>query len=218
MPLYIIVTSGPTREYFDPIRFLSNPSTGKMGYYIAKAAIQNSHKVVFISGTVSPEHARVQGAKNISVISTQDMLNAVLSKIREKCVLLMSAAPADFKPAKMSKKKLKKVKENSLSLVRNPDILLTVHSELKKRKIKQIYLAGFAAETHKGRSFALKKLKDKHLDIIFLNDLSRKDSGFGKDTSMLTLFRKDGSWEKWKTETKEKLGHKIIQEIEKKII
>ena len=93
----IIVTSGPTREYLDPIRFLSNPSTGKMGYFIAKAGINRGIKVSYICGPVSSQYQSVNKAKNISIISTKDMLRSVLNEVEDSCILIMAAAPADYR-------------------------------------------------------------------------------------------------------------------------
>ena len=215
MSLNIIVTSSSTREFFDPIRYLSNPATGKMGYYIARAAINHGHKVTFISGPANPEYSNVDEAKNISIISTDDMMKAVLKELKDGFVLIMAAAPADFKPETTVNKKIKKTETSSLTLVPNPDILLTVAEYAIKKKWKKLFVVGFAAETHDIENYALKKLKDKNLDIIFLNDLTKRDSGFGKDTNQLTVFRKNGERSKWKTDSKEKLGYKIICEIEK---
>ena len=215
MSLHIVVTSSSTREFFDPIRYLSNPATGKMGYYIAKAAINHGHDVTFISGPANPEYATVEEAKNIPIISTDDMMQAVLGELKDGSVLIMAAAPADFRPEKTFDKKIKKTETNSLTLVPNPDILLTVSEHLIQKRWNKLFVVGFAAETHDAEHYALKKLKDKNLDIIFLNDLTQKDSGFGKDTNQLTVFRRSGETSKWKTDSKEKLGYKIICEIEK---
>ena len=209
----VIVTSGPTREFFDPIRYLSNPSTGKMGYFIAKAALELGYEVVLISGPVLPPYDSVEGAKNISVTSTQDMLNAVLKEIRSNSILVMAAAPADFKSEKVSMQKLKKGVTKILRLYPNKDILEEVNLRSKKRKFENLTLVGFAAETHNLKEYALKKLKSKNLDMIFLNDLSKKNSGFQVDTNELTVFRRDGTNERWPLSSKKNLGEKIMAEI-----
>ena len=210
----VVVTSGPTREFFDPIRYFSNPSTGKMGYFIARSAVKLGYKVSFISGPVLPPYNSVEEAKNISVVSTQDMLEAVLKEIRSNSILIMAAAPADFKPEKIFHKKLKKQKTKTLRLIRNKDILREAYRSAQKRKFKKLTLVGFAAETHKGKENARKKLSSKNLDIIFLNDLSKKHSGFGVDTNRIRVFRKDGSSQKWPLLSKKDLGGKIMAEIE----
>lgn len=208
----IIITSGPTREFFDPIRFLSNPSTGKMGYSIAKAGINQGYNVAYICGPVYAPYNKVKHANNINVVSTQDMLAAVISQLRDNCVLVMAAAPADYRPAVRSKWKLKKTESPSLELIPNPDILKTVGNYAKEHNIN-VFLVGFAAETHNVDTYAKTKLKEKNLDLIILNDLSRSDSGFGVDTNFLTIYEKDGNIEAWPVYGKERLGYMIIHKI-----
>ncbi|MCS6984658.1 MAG: phosphopantothenoylcysteine decarboxylase [Leptospiraceae bacterium] len=209
----IVVTSGPTREFIDPIRFISNPSTGKMGYHIAKAAVARGYEVVYIVGPGDPQYCDVVGAKTKRVISTEDMLKEVLRSLKKQAILIMAAAPADYRPEKRSPVKLKKTESPELKLIPNPDILKTINEKGLKDKLG-LFLVGFAAETHNGENYALKKLEEKNLDIIFLNDLSRKDSGFAVETNQLTLFTREGRKEKWKTDSKEKLGEKIISTLE----
>lgn len=213
--LNLIVTSGPTREFIDPIRFLSNPSTGRMGYYIARAGVNKGYRVTYITGPVSVRYRKVEGAKkNIDVISTQDMLDAVLENIKSDSVLIMAAAPADYRPVETYDHKIKKKDVPAIELIPNPDILKTVHSHIVEKKLNKIHLIGFAAETNDIENYAKDKLQKKSLDMIFLNDLTKKDSGFGTDTNQLTVFRNDGTSEKWKSEPKERLGYKIIEETE----
>ncbi|RME91027.1 MAG: phosphopantothenoylcysteine decarboxylase [Candidatus Hydrogenedentota bacterium] len=210
----IVVTSGPTREFIDPIRYISNPSTGKMGYYIAKAAVNSGFPVTYIAGPVDSEFAKVDEATNISVLSTQDMLDAVLKSITNNCVLIMAAAPADYRPAKRYEVKMKKTDSPDIHLVPNPDILQTVNLYRDAKGIRNLHLIGFAAETHDTDKYALEKLQKKNLDMIFLNDLTRKDSGFGVNTNQLTVFYRNGKKEVWPPMAKEKLGYQIIREIE----
>lgn len=211
----IIVTSGPTREFIDTIRFLSNPSTGRMGYYIAKAGINVGYEVTYIHGPVPAHFSKVQGAKNIEVISTVDMLNAVIENIQPNTILIMAAAPADYRPEKKFQYKLKKKENPEIKFIPNPDILNTVHDLIEEKKIPNVYLIGFAAEIQNALEYAISKLERKHLDMIFLNDLGKPDSGFGVDTNELTVIHKNKSFEKWESDTKEKLGYRIINEIEK---
>ena len=211
----VVVTSGPTREFFDPIRYLSNPSTGKMGYFIAKAAFDMDYKVVFISGPVLPPYNFVKGAKNVSVVSTQDMQNAVLKEVGSDSVLIMAAAPADFKPERRSPQKLKKKETKTLRLYPNKDILEEVNKMSREKRLENLTLIGFAAETHNLKEYSLKKLESKNLDIIFLNDLSKENSGFQVDTNQLRVFRKDGTNEKWPLSSKKDLGRKIMAEIKR---
>ena len=134
------------------------------------------------------------------------MLNAVLDELESQCALVMAAAPADFRPKQSFDKKLKKKETKNISLVLNPDILEEVNRVLSEQKIEPFFLIGFAAETHEVEDHALKKLKEKNLDIIFLNDLSRKNSGFGVSTNQLTVFRKDLVKSVWETDSKKKPG------------
>jgi len=211
----IVVTSGPTREFIDTIRFLSNPSTGRMGYYIAKAGVNLGFNVTYIHGPVPARFSNVDDAENISVISTVDMLNEVINRIEPFTILIMAAAPADYRPEKKFDHKLKKKENPEIKFIPNPDILQTVHELIEKNKTPDVLLIGFAAEIQNALEYATSKLERKHLDMIFLNDLSKSDSGFGVDTNELTVIHKDKSYEKWSTESKEKLGYRIINEIEK---
>lgn len=206
----VVVTSGPTREFFDPIRFLSNPSTGRMGHSIAKAAVRRDlFDVVFVSGPVMPEFAAVGGAQNISVVSTEDMLAAVTAALVPGGILIMAAAPADYRPAARSPVKIKKTENPQISLVPNPDIL----KEMARRnsdRVPRALLIGFAAETHETEKYALGKLRDKQLDMIFLNDVSREGAGFASATNEFTVFYRDGRRLELANAVKEELGEKII--------
>lgn len=206
----LVVTSGPTREFFDPIRFLSNPSTGRMGHSIAAAAVRRDlFDVVFISGPVMPDFATVEGAHNVSVISTNDMLAAVADALQPGGILVMAAAPADYRPAVKSPVKIKKTENPQISLVPNPDILKEMarrNNEISPRAL----LIGFAAETHETEKYALGKLRDKQLDMIFLNDVSRQGAGFASATNEFTVFYRDGRRLELANAVKEELGEKII--------
>ncbi|MBV6493365.1 MAG: Coenzyme A biosynthesis bifunctional protein CoaBC [Turneriella sp.] len=207
----IVVTSGPTREFFDPIRFLSNPSTGRMGHAIANAAVAyGGFGVVFISGPVDPEFAKVEGAKNIQVISTEDMLAAVDAHLGPGDILVMAAAPADYKPAVRSSIKIKKTENPRIDLVPNPDILKKM-AQKNVSIVPPATLVGFAAETHDTEKYARDKLKDKSLDMIFLNDVSKSGAGFASATNELTAFLKNGERLEFSKATKEELGKKIIE-------
>lgn len=209
-----IVTSGPTREFFDPIRFLSNPSTGKMGFSIATAAVQKGYKVTYISGPIAQRYRSVEHALNIRVTSTRDMLAAVSEQLTSNSVLIMAAAPADYRPEFYSEKKIKKGESGQLRLIPNPDILKSMAAKRLERKFKSCFLVGFAAETDDGHTYAQRKLVEKNLDLIFLNNLRNEQSGFGVNTNILTVFRADGSSELWEMASKEFLGEKIIKEVE----
>ncbi len=209
-----IVTSGPTREFVDPIRYLSNPSTGRMGYFIARAAVNQGYKVVYICGPVNSHFRTVPSAKNVQITSTLDLLSAVQEEMRDDVVLVMAAAPADYRPEKKYNHKLKKSDAPIIKLIPNPDILKTIGEHVSDKKMQRVKLVGFAAETHNVEKFARKKLIDKGLDMIFLNDVSAPKAGFGTDDNKLTVFFKDGRDEEWPHDSKERLGYRIVEQIE----
>jgi len=211
----LVVTSGPTREFIDTIRFLSNPSTGRMGYYIAHAGVNLGYDVTYIHGPVPYKFRAVHDAQNVEVISTIDMMNTVLHRIEENTILIMAAAPADYRPEKKFDHKLKKKENPEIKFIPNPDILMSVNEKIKKENISNVILIGFAAEIENAHEYAVSKLIRKDLDMIFLNDLSQPNSGFGVETNELTVIHRDESFEKWSTDSKEKLGYRILHEIEK---
>ena len=182
----IVVTAGPTREPLDPVRFLSNRSTGKMGFAIAEAAAVRGLQVVLVSGpTVLPSP---MGVERIDVTTAVEMLEAVKRQVQDADVLIMSAAVSDWRPAAYSSEKLKKsAMSGTLELVRNPDIL----RELAAGKGCRLHVE-FAAETEDLVSEASRKLSDKKLDMIVANDVSASDAGFGVDTNRVTFVTSDG--------------------------
>lgn len=197
-----VITAGPTREYLDPVRFLSNPSTGKMGFAVAKAAAEKGYEVILIAGPVSLKTPK--GVKRIDVVSARDMLSAVKSAITSDSVIISTAAIADWRPAKCARQKLKKGEmSDTLKLVRNPDILKTVNG---CRKV------GFAAETNAVESEARRKCRAKHLEFIVANDVTQPGCGFGTDTNRVMFLRKDGSIEKLPLMSKLAVARRIIRE------
>ena len=183
----IVVTAGPTREALDPVRYLTNHSSGKMGYAIARQAASRGADVVLISG---PSNQTVPGGVQfVPVTSAQDMFAAVQRHYADADAVIKAAAVADYRPKTVAAQKIKKTDGDFvLELERNPDIL----AWLGAHKTGQI-LVGFAAETNDVQQNALGKLQRKHLDFIAANDVTDPDSGFGKDTNRLTLYGTDGS-------------------------
>jgi phosphopantothenoylcysteine decarboxylase/phosphopantothenate--cysteine ligase len=176
----ILVTAGPTREYLDPVRFISNRSSGKMGYAIARAAYRRGAEVTLISG-----HSALNQPKGINFISVDtaaDMLNAVNKEINLSTVLIMSAAVSDFMPAEKSKEKIEKSGKLLLRLNPTTDII----SEVAKKR-KKPFIIGFAAETDRRIERAKKKLKEKNMDMIIFNDVTQKGSGFDVDTNKVVI-------------------------------
>ncbi len=180
----VIVTAGPTREYLDPVRFISNRSSGRMGYAIADAAVRRGADVTLISGhsSLNPPN----GVNFISVETTADMLDAVNKELNLSTVLIMSAAVSDFMPAKKSKKKIEKSGKLLLRLNQTPDIL----SEIGKRRNKP-FIIGFAAETGERIERAEKKLKEKNMDMIIFNNITEAGSGFDVETNRVVIIDKE---------------------------
>lgn len=204
----VLVTAGPTREFLDPVRFVSNRSSGKMGYELAAEALRRGAEVVLISGPtqlVSPRrvsHHRVQTA--------QEMDKAVQKHFPDADILIMAAAVSDFKFSRRSVKKVKKAEfPEGLSLVPTEDILL----RLSREKKKQI-LIGFAAETENVERNALAKLKKKSLDMIVANDVLEEGIGFESDDNRVSLFFPDGRVVRSEKASKLEISRIILNEIE----
>ena len=220
-----VVTAGPTREHLDPVRFLSNPSTGKMGFAVARAAAMRGHEVALVAGPVSLKTPK--DVRRIDVTSAREMLAAVeeeMSKTKsgKPTVFVATAAVADWRPAKCAARKLKKGQMSGiLKLVRNPDILKTVarrtkttHSPTHPLTHSPTYLVGFAAETNDVIAEARRKCREKNLDMIVANDVTEKGSGFGVDTNRVTFVRKDGSVDRLPLMTKLAVARRIVRECE----
>jgi len=182
----VLVTAGPTREFIDAVRFISNPSTGKMGYALAAAARDRGAEVILISGPT--QLASPWGVTVVPVVSAADMHRAVIEHLDRSHIVIMAAAVSDFKPLQTSDRKIKKEDAAlTLQLGRTEDILHNIGKAGRKR-----LLIGFAAETDNIEQNALKKLKDKNLDMIVVNDLLRSGSGFGSDTNAVTIIDRSG--------------------------
>ncbi|MDA8138732.1 MAG: bifunctional phosphopantothenoylcysteine decarboxylase/phosphopantothenate--cysteine ligase CoaBC [Desulfobacteraceae bacterium] len=203
----VLITAGPTREAIDPVRFISNPSTGKMGYAIARAAAMRGAAVTLISGPTSLTPPL--NVKTIQVTSAAEMAAAVLAEVDQQDVIIKTAAVADFRPVKAANLKIKKDQAQlSIALERTQDILKTVG----QRKKKQI-VVGFAAETHELDSFASQKLTAKNLDMIVGNLIGSTEAGFGADTNRATFYFKDGTREPVDLMSKEDLAHLLLDRI-----
>ena len=206
----IVITAGPTVEPLDPIRFISNRSSGKMGYAIAEAAVAMGAETILVSGPV--QISPPAGVKFISVNTAQEMHDAVMNGISDADVFIGTAAVADFRAASVSPVKIKKSAQNEeldSRLIQSPDILSRVgHSEQRPSVV-----AGFAAETDKLETYAIKKLKDKNADIIFGNDVSDKTIGFNSDQNEITVFSKDGRIIPLPKSSKKELGFSVLRLI-----
>jgi len=184
----IVVTAGPTREYMDAVRFISNPSSGKMGYALAREAARRGADVTLISGPTGLEPP--PGVDLRRVESAEEMRDAVLKSARGAYALVMAAAVGDFAPAARSQGKIEKSKASSIALKKTPDILAEM-GEKKKRPI----LVGFAAEAGENIARARKKLLKKGADIIVFNDITAEGSGFGSDTNRVVIIDRAGTAE-----------------------
>ena len=203
-----VVTAGPTREYLDPVRFLSNPSTGKMGFAVAAAAAKRGHEVVLVAGPVSLPTPR--GVSRVDVVSAREMLAAVRAAIdgRPGTVFVSTAAVADWRPAHRAAKKLKKGEMTGvLRLVRNPDILKT----LRRAPIRRV---GFAAETGDPVAEAARKCREKALEFIVANDVTAPGAGFGVDTNRVTFVFPDGRARALPLLSKRRVAGFVVREIE----
>jgi phosphopantothenoylcysteine decarboxylase/phosphopantothenate--cysteine ligase len=203
----ILVTAGPTREPIDMVRFISNPSSGKMGYAIAAAARDRGAQVVLISG---PSHLPLPyGVKTIRVLSADDMYRAVMEHIEGTQIVIMAAAVSDFKPAVFTDRKIKKQEAPTiLQLEPTRDILVELGKTAGKR-----FLVGFAAETDNMRQNALKKLQEKNLDMIVANDLVRAGAGFGTDTNAVTIIDRNGTETELPVMPKSEIAAHILDKI-----
>ncbi len=204
---HILVTAGPTREFIDPVRYISNPSTGKMGYAIARNAKRRGAIVTLISGPVSlPD---IPGVKKVSVTSAEEMYQAVMKETPSKDIIVKSAAVSDFACAERAEHKVKKTDaELFVPLKRNPDILCEVGKTLKENQV----LIGFCMETENLLFNAEKKLKEKNLDMIVANNLAEEGAGFAHDTNIVTLLKKNGSKESLALAEKDEIACRIMTE------
>ena len=203
-----LITAGPTREHLDPVRFLSNPSTGKMGYALAEAARTVAREVVLISGPTMLEPPA--GVRVIPVVSAREMFAAV-KRACDRCdVVLMSAAVSDYRPARTLRRKPKKsAQPQRLVLAPNPDILAWLGRHRRKGRI----LVGFAAETHHLMANARAKLDRKRLDLIVANDIQKPGAGFAGDTNQVILLWRTGRVERLPRAGKKRVANWIVQRV-----
>jgi phosphopantothenoylcysteine decarboxylase/phosphopantothenate--cysteine ligase len=207
---HVMVTAGPTIEDLDPVRFITNRSSGKMGYAIAEAAHDRGARVTLISGPVNlppPENV-----ETVNVRSTREMFEAVMSRLQDVTVFIGSAAVADFRPSRPAEQKIKKQgrKTITLQLEETEDIIAAVGAAPnRERRI----VAGFAAESQSLLEYAERKLREKGLDLIVANDITRADAGFSAETNAATILKRDGSRVELPLQTKRALADRALDEI-----
>ena len=205
--LRVTVTAGPTQEAIDPVRCLTNHSTGKMGYAVAHAAALRGASVTLIHGPTALEPVRF--AEDVAITSAQDMYDAVTSRFEQTDILVMAAAVADYRPATVAADKVKKSDgEMSIPLVRTADILGTIGP----RKTHQ-FLCGFSMETRDMVVHSAEKLRRKNLDMIVANNLKDPGAGFGVDTNLVTFLTPDGGVRQLPLMSKEAVAGAILDEI-----
>jgi phosphopantothenoylcysteine decarboxylase/phosphopantothenate--cysteine ligase len=203
----VLVTAGPTQEPIDTVRFISNPSSGKMGYAIAEAARQRGAEVILISGPTSLTPPL--GVKFLSVRSACEMHEAVVHEYEQADVVIKAAAVSDYRPKQFIPYKVKKTEDvQTIELVRNPDIL----AALGQRKGKRV-LVGFAAETEELLANAQRKVQAKHLDMIVANEVGRAGSGFQSDANKVLILHDNGRIDDLPLMSKSQLAHEILARV-----
>lgn len=202
----IVVTAGPTREHLDPVRFLSNPSTGRMGFAVARAAARRGHDVTLVTGPVAANLRVPVGVMRVDVVSAREMYAAVRTAVQGADALIATAAVADWRPAVCAVCKLKKTAMSGvLKLVRNPDILKKVNVPLK---------VGFAAETNDVLDEASRKCREKGLAFIVANDVTQKGCGFGTATNRVTFVFPEGRQVALPMMSKQCVAQRIVRQLE----
>lgn len=202
----VVISAGPTQEAIDPVRFISNHSSGKMGVSLAEAFYTQGADVQLIAGPIHIQ-AKYRGIKTTSVVSAKEMEDVCLSAFKSADIMIMAAAVADFRPVSPAHQKIKKKDDGlTLELEKTTDIL----KELGKNKKKNQVLVGFALETNDEEKNALKKLNEKNLDCIILNSLQIPGAGFGTSTNQVTIFFKDEQVETIPLNSKETIASEIL--------
>lgn len=207
----VVVTAGPTREALDPVRFLSNRSTGKQGVALALAAVDLGATVTLISGPIQSQ--QLVGVERVTVETANEMLVAVLEAVDGADLLIMAAAVSDYRPDTFSEHKIKKNAAGpdgmTIDLARNPDILEEVGKTRDRHGYPKVTI-GFAAETEDVVANGLEKLQRKGLDLIAINDVSAQDAGFAADTNRIILMQRSGDSELWPLLTKAEVADRLL--------
>lgn len=204
--LHVTITAGPTREALDPVRYISNHSSGKMGFAIARAAVDAGALTTLITGPVAL--ATPEGVQRVDVTSAQEMHEAALAHIHQCDIFIGCAAVADYRPAHSELQKIKKNADTMhIELVRNPDIISAVAAHPERP-----FTVGFAAETQDVEDYARTKLESKNLDMIVANDVSRSDAGFNSDQNAATILWPGGKAEV-KLTAKQQLARILVETI-----
>ena len=207
---HIVVSAGPTQEPLDPVRYVGNRSTGKMGFAIAEAARDRGARVTIVAGPITLETPA--GVERVDVRTVAEMLAALEIATATSDAVVMAAAPADFRPANPQGQKIKKsdgAESMTVELSKNPDIIATLPGGGVR--------VGFAAETHDLAAYAKAKLVSKRLDFIVANDVTMAGSGFGTETNEVTIFHADGRVEEFPLQSKYAVGHAILDRVAERL-
>lgn len=208
----VLITAGPTYEAIDPVRFIGNHSSGKMGFALAKAAAERGAEVILVSGPTS-EQINHQNIRVCPVISAKDMYEEVFKHYDQADMVIASAAVADYAPKEIAVQKIKKNDDSlTIELVKNPDILKTMGEQKKKQ-----FLIGFALETNDEEEHALQKLQKKNLDMIVLNSLRDEGAGFKKDTNKIKILTQSGTRE-FSLKHKQEVARDILDFAEEQLL
>lgn len=204
--LRMLISAGPTREALDPVRYISNHSSGKMGFALAQAAHARGAQVTLVAGPV--HQPTPQGVSRVDVESTQQMYDALLAHYDQSDITIKAAAPADYRPQTVAQQKIKKQGDDAmtLSLVQNPDIAAALGAKKRDHQV----LVGFAAETGEGMQSAKGKIVRKNLDFCVLNDVTQPGAGFSVDTNIATLVYPDGRTQPLEMMSKRAMADKIL--------
>ena len=203
----VLVTAGPTRESVDPVRYLTNRSSGKMGYAMAEAALRRGARVILVSGPTAL--AAPAGAELVSVVTAEEMHRAVLARMQDCTVLVKAAAVADYRPAAPQARKMKRASgAATLELEPTPDILADVAREKGNR-----FFIGFAAETDDLAGNAQKKLESKRVDMVVANDVTQEGAGFDVETNVVSIFTRDGARVDVPQMSKLEVAHRVYDEM-----
>jgi phosphopantothenoylcysteine decarboxylase/phosphopantothenate--cysteine ligase len=207
---HVMITAGPTVEDFDPVRFITNRSSGRMGYAIAEAARDRGARVTLVSGPV--RLAPPAGVEMINVRSTREMFEAVMGRVANTTVFVGSAAVADFRPANRAEQKIKKNgrRKITVELEETEDIIAAVGAAPNR---DARIVVGFAAESESLLEYAERKLREKRLDLIVANDITRSDAGFDVETNAATIIKRDGSRVELPLQSKRQLADRVLDEI-----
>jgi len=204
----VLVTAGPTREYVDPVRYISNRSSGKMGYSIARVGRRRGAEVTLITGPTALKPP--PGVRIIKVTTAREMYKVAMDEAKKSDIIIKASAVADYRPITEVKQKIKKGPDKmSIELTHNPDILAKI-GEKKKNQI----LIGFAAETSELVKYAETKLKEKNLDLIVANDVTKPGAGFSIDTNIVMIIDKNGRKAQWPQMTKIEVAEKLFDRIQ----